>query len=141
LSKRQLEDRAGSNSTEAYVKKLFVCIAAAAFCSTPALAADMAVKAPPPAPPAPVYSWTGFYLGVNLGYGWDDPVVTFSGNDPTSIIVTGGGGGFGAVGGTCVPPTSFNINGPLGGLLGSRDPAAQILVWLTSLRLSRLART
>jgi outer membrane immunogenic protein len=99
------------------MKKLFVAgIAAVAFCSTPALAADMAVKAPPPAPSAPVYSWTGFYVGANIGYGWDDPVVTFSGNDPTSIIVTCGGGGFGPVGGTCVPPTSFNINGPLGGL-------------------------
>ena len=28
----------------------------------------MAVKAPPP--PAPVYSWTGWYVGVNGGYGW-----------------------------------------------------------------------
>jgi outer membrane immunogenic protein len=33
---------------------------------TPAFAADMAVKAPPP-PPAPVYSWTGFYAGLNVG--------------------------------------------------------------------------
>jgi outer membrane immunogenic protein len=28
-------------------------------------AADLALKAPPP--PAPVFSWTGFYLGVNIG--------------------------------------------------------------------------
>jgi outer membrane immunogenic protein len=34
---------------------------------TPALAADMAFKAPPPSP-APVYGWTGFYAGVNAGY-------------------------------------------------------------------------
>jgi outer membrane immunogenic protein len=99
----------------AYVKKLFVAGIAAAFCSTPALAADMAVKAPPPAPSAPVYSWTGFYVGANMGYGWNDPAVTFNGNDPTAIIVTCGGGGFQLLG-TCVPPTSFNINGPLGGL-------------------------
>ena len=31
-----------------------------------ASAADLALKAPPP-PPAPVYSWTGWYVGVNLG--------------------------------------------------------------------------
>jgi outer membrane immunogenic protein len=31
-----------------------------------ATAADMAVKAPPP--PAPVYSWTGFYFGGNAGW-------------------------------------------------------------------------
>lgn len=34
-----------------------------------AWAADMAVKAPP-LPPAPVFSWTGFYAGINVGYGW-----------------------------------------------------------------------
>ena len=32
-----------------------------------ALAADIAVKGPPPAPPAPVYNWTGFYVGGNAG--------------------------------------------------------------------------
>jgi outer membrane immunogenic protein len=34
-----------------------------------AMAADMAVKAPPP-PPAPVMNWSGFYFGVNGGWGW-----------------------------------------------------------------------
>src|ERR1700744_3656773 len=32
-------------------------------------AADMPLKAPPP-PPAPVYSWTGFYIGGNAGGDW-----------------------------------------------------------------------
>jgi len=39
-----------------------------------AQAADLApVKAPPP---APVYNWTGFYIGANGGYGWgrQDPL-------------------------------------------------------------------
>jgi outer membrane immunogenic protein len=44
--------------------------------SAPALAADMAVKAPPPAPLPVLYSWTGFYIGANGGWGnshncWD----------------------------------------------------------------------
>ncbi len=45
-----------------------------------ALAADMAVKAPPP-PPAPVYSWTGFYVGGNVGYGlgWPNSETTLTG--------------------------------------------------------------
>ena len=43
-------------------------VAVAAVIGTPVLAADMALKAPPP--PAPVYSWTGGYIGANGGYGW-----------------------------------------------------------------------
>jgi outer membrane immunogenic protein len=45
------------------------------FCGAPALAADMAVKAPPVAPVmAPAYNWTGFYLGGNVGAEWQsDP--------------------------------------------------------------------
>jgi outer membrane immunogenic protein len=34
-----------------------------------ARAADMPAKAPP-SPVASAYSWTGFYVGGNLGYGW-----------------------------------------------------------------------
>jgi outer membrane immunogenic protein len=44
--------------------------------AAPALAADMAVKAPPPAPLPVVYNWNGFYIGGNGGWGethncWD----------------------------------------------------------------------
>jgi len=36
-----------------------------------ALAADLPLPAPPPPPPLnPVYNWTGFYIGGNLGAGW-----------------------------------------------------------------------
>jgi outer membrane immunogenic protein len=41
--------------------------AAGAIAASQSLAADMPVKAPP----APIYSgWTGFYAGLNAGYGW-----------------------------------------------------------------------
>ena len=51
------------------MKKLLIAGAAlTALIGTPALAADMALKAPPP--PAPVLSWTGGYVGLNGGYGW-----------------------------------------------------------------------
>ena len=45
--------------------------------AAPASAADMAVKARPPAPVVlPIYDWTGFYIGANGGWGnshncWD----------------------------------------------------------------------
>ena len=48
---------------------LMVSAALAVLLGTPALAADMPVKAPPP--PAPVWSWTGFYIGADAGYAWN----------------------------------------------------------------------
>ena len=44
--------------------------------AAPASAADMAVKAPPP-PPPPIYSWTGFYIGGNGGWGQSHNCVDF----------------------------------------------------------------
>ena len=44
----------------------------------PASAADMAVKARPPAPViAPIYDWTGFYIGANGGWGQSNSCVNF----------------------------------------------------------------
>jgi outer membrane immunogenic protein len=50
---------------------LIATVSAIAFTQI-ALAADLPVKAPryTPPPPAPVYSWTGFYIGGNVGYSW-----------------------------------------------------------------------
>lgn len=40
--------------------------------ATPAAAADLGARYPVKAPPmmAPVWNWTGFYVGINGGYGW-----------------------------------------------------------------------
>jgi len=50
------------------MRKLASAIAVIVSIGMPALAADMAVKAPQPVGPvAPVLSWTGFYVGGNIG--------------------------------------------------------------------------
>ena len=47
--------------------------------AAPASAADMAVKARPPAPIiAPIYDWTGFYIGANGGWGQSENCVNFA---------------------------------------------------------------
>src|SRR6185436_20664377 len=53
-----------------------VSLAAIIMAAAPASAADMAVKAPPPAPLPVIYDWSGFYIGGNGGWGqsrncWD----------------------------------------------------------------------
>lgn len=52
-------------------KILCACVAAAsALGPLPAVAADLpSRKGPPPAPPAPVFTWTGFHIGFNRGFG------------------------------------------------------------------------
>jgi outer membrane immunogenic protein len=44
--------------------------AMAAVVGTPVMAADMALKAPPPVLPSPTYSWTGCHIGADAGGGW-----------------------------------------------------------------------
>jgi outer membrane immunogenic protein len=89
---------------EAIVKKLAIIVAVAGLIATPAFAADMAVKAPPPVP-APVYNWTGLYIGGNFGGGWSaDPNVNFASAAGDLATFLG------------VPNTaSFKMSGPIGG--------------------------
>lgn len=53
---------------------MWVSVAFVAFLSisSTAFAADLrpAYKAPPLLTPTPVFTWTGFYIGGNIGYGW-----------------------------------------------------------------------
>src|SRR3712207_5140617 len=52
-----------------------------------ASAADLPIRAAPPAPiiaAAPVFTWTGFYVGVNAGWGWRD-------DDDETVVLTGPG--------------------------------------------------
>src|SRR5205085_12582421 len=51
---------------------------------TPAFAADMGVPSAPP--PAPVYNWTGWYVGVNAGASFGKAKTDF--NDATTLAAT-----------------------------------------------------
>jgi outer membrane immunogenic protein len=77
-----------------------------------AQAADMPLKARPAL--VPVYTWTGFYGGINGGYAWSgDRSVTFTPGDPLIQAVTCGP----PVGnGTCALPASPKLQGGFGGL-------------------------
>ena len=62
----------------------------------PALAADLAVKAPVHVPPPPPL-WTGFYLGIHGGYGWghdsiDADISPFSNPSPKGGVFGGQAG-------------------------------------------------
>jgi outer membrane immunogenic protein len=70
-------------------KFLIATVTFATLIGTPALAADMALKAPPP-PPAPVWSWTGFYVGLNGGYGWNQSTGTLSCINPAGALFGAG---------------------------------------------------
>jgi len=59
-------------------------------------AADMAIRKAPPPLPIPIYNWTGFYIGGNLGGAWSNGTLTdnftgagISGNNNSGFI--GGG--------------------------------------------------
>jgi outer membrane immunogenic protein len=83
-------------------RRVFAVAALVAVSSVGAIAADLpmqAYKSPPVV--AQVYNWTGFYVGVNGGYGWgaQDPLTPFSNRfDRTSFNINGGmfGGTVGA---------------------------------------------
>ena len=90
------------------MKKASLAIAAAAFATTSAMAADLPSRkdAPVYAPPPPAFSWTGLYVGVNIGGGWMNNFnrngwgTTFNGVVwvPTPAVAGGSSGG-GVVGG------------------------------------------
>lgn len=82
-------------------------IAIAAAIGTPALAADMALKAPPP--PQPVSTWTGCYVGGNVGGGWTnqdqdrvDQIITATGTTIAAPANYGSETDSGVVGGAQV---------------------------------------
>ena len=85
-------------------KLLLASVGALALTGSAAFAADLPSRAPPPVylPPVPVFSWTGIYVGGQVGYAWASGGFNTTGYDP----LTG-----------AVIDTSFgqNPNGVIGG--------------------------
>jgi outer membrane immunogenic protein len=65
------------------MRKISGLVGATLVLAAPAFAADLGVRAPV-MPVEPVPGWTGFYIGGNVGWGWSDQPVNFSG-DPHII--------------------------------------------------------
>ena len=68
------------------MKKQPSVVAIALFAGTPAVAADLPVKAP--VVPAAIFSWTGFYVGGNVGYSWGRASTDLTEITTTSATIT-----------------------------------------------------
>jgi outer membrane immunogenic protein len=88
-----------------YLVSLLAGTAAVALLASAASAADLPARAAPPAPvfaAPPVFTWTGFYAGVNAGWGWRD-------DDEESVVINGA---------APVPGTLFFDNNDDGAFVG-----------------------
>src|ERR1700722_11071069 len=84
------------------MKKFLAVGCVLAISSFSAMAADMPFKTLPP--PVPVFTWTGCYLGGNLGGIWRD-------TDNVRVGVVDGGSGAGAAVTAAAIPTAFDAGG------------------------------
>ena len=71
-------------------RTLLTSLALLALSGGSAFAADLRVKAPPMVASAPVYTWTGCYVGANIGAARTEASVTFFGVEDFSRSKSGG---------------------------------------------------
>ena len=110
-----------------YRNILLASVGALALSGSAALAADLPSRAPPPVylPPAPIFTWTGVYIGGQIGYAWASGNNNFTGYDPffgtgTFLSTSVGGTPSGVIGGANVG-YNYQINQWVLGLEGSVD--------------------
>lgn len=84
----------------------FLIAAVAVLAATAAHGADIAGRPYTKAAAlSAAYNWSGFYIGLNAGYGWEDPSVAYA---PNQTAISGAGATY--------PTGSWNNSGALGGL-------------------------
>jgi len=79
------------------IRRFFLSATALASIAGSALAADLPYRAPPPyAPPIPIFTWTGIYIGGQIGYAWGkdsytvySPVAVFSDHFAPNGVIGG----------------------------------------------------
>ncbi len=115
------------------MKKLFlgsVALVALGLVAPAAFAADRAVPAYAPPPPAPVYTWTGCYVGASAGSSYGTSTHSTVGNS----VITGAPGTVptalpaAVVAGTNIAD-SFNLSGFIGGFQGGCNYQVGAWVW------------
>jgi outer membrane immunogenic protein len=84
------------------LNRLLLASACAVALSGSVLAADLPLQAPPPS--APVFSWTGVYIGGQIGYGW--------GEDSGNVSLQG------PLGALAFPATSTSTSTQTQGVIG-----------------------
>jgi len=73
------------------MKKFLLSSAAFLGLTAAAAAADLPRRAAPPVfAPVPVFTWTGFYVGLNAGYGWGNSTDDGLGNAFSGVVPGGG---------------------------------------------------
>jgi outer membrane immunogenic protein len=90
-----------------------------AMIGAPALAADLPQRTAAPAPmlaPTPVYSWQGFYVGLSLGYAWENVAynnfgATTNNFNPNGVI----GGGYVGYNFQVAPSVVLGVEGDVEG--------------------------
>jgi outer membrane immunogenic protein len=63
-------------------KFLLASVGAIALTGSAALAAEPPPAPPPYLPPPPIFTWTGIYVGGQIGYAWGTGTNQFTGFDP-----------------------------------------------------------
>src|SRR5580700_3342408 len=108
-----------------YRKFLLASVGAIALTGSAAFAADLPSRAPPPVylPPPPIFTWTGIYIGGQIGYAWGTGSNNFNEFDPftgTAFATSAGGTPNGVIGGAHVG-YQYQFNQLVLGLEGTVD--------------------